>query len=69
MKQIETPNGYIAKERIGGIDIYEGDDLICELNGVSLDNFTDENALDNAIEDELDTLRVMDKINDPYNFV
>jgi len=69
MKQIETPNGYTATERIGWIDIYEGDDLVCELNGVSLDNFTDDSALDDAIEDELDTLRAMDKINDPYNFV
>jgi len=43
--------------------------LVCELNGVSLDNFTDDSALDDAIEDELDTLRAMDKINDPYNFV
>lgn len=68
MKQIETPNGYTATERIGGIDIYEGDDFVCELNGVSLDNFTNESELDDAIEDELDTLRVMDKINDPYNF-
>jgi hypothetical protein len=62
MKQIETPNGYTATERIGGIDIYEGDDFVCELNGVSLDNFTNESEIDDAIEDELDTF-------DPYNFV
>ena len=69
MKQIETPNGYVAIEVIGGIDIYLFDCYVCELSGVSFDNFVDENALDDAIDDELDTLKAMDRITDPYNFV
>lgn len=69
MKQVETPNGYTAIERIGGIDIYLDDCYVCELSGVSFDNFVDENELDEAIDDELDTQKVMDRINDPYNFI
>ena len=66
MRQIETPNGYTAIEVIGGIDVYCDDCYVCELSGVSFDNFVDENALDDAIDDEVDTLAVMDKISDPY---
>lgn len=69
MKQIETPNGYTAIEVIGGIDVYCDDCYVCELSGVSFDNFVDENALDDAIDDELDTLAVMERITDPYNFI
>lgn len=69
MKQIETPNGYVAIEVIGGIDVYCDDCYVCELSGVSFDNFVDENALDDAIDDELETLAVMDTITDPYNFI
>ena len=68
MRQIVTPNGYLAIERIGGIDVYSsGDCLVCELNGKRMADFSyDEkingDKIDEAIEDELDTLNVMDRL-------
>ena len=69
MKQIHTANGYLVIERMGGLDVYMDDIFVCELSGKSLADFSyDEQVdvlkLDDAIDDELDTLRVMDKIHD-----
>ena len=69
MKKATTPNGYLAIERIGGIDIYMDSCLVCELNKKTLDDFTyDEkingDKLDEAIEDELDTLNVLEKLDE-----
>jgi len=70
MRQIVTPDGYLAIERIGGIDIYSsGDCLVCELNKKTFADFSyngkvNGDKLDEAIEDELDTLDVMEKLDE-----
>lgn len=74
MRQVETPDGYLAIERIGGIDVYCGDCYVCELSGksfrdFSIDELVDVDSLDEAIQDELDTEAVMETITDPYNFL
>jgi len=67
MRQINTPSGYLAIERIGGIDVYMDDCLVCELTGKTMSHFSydekvDTNKLEEAIEDELDTERVLNSI-------
>lgn len=69
MTNVETENGYLVIERIGGLDVYIDDCLVCELSGKSLSDYKSTDDLDSAIEDEIDTLRVMDRITDPYNFI
>ena len=73
MTHVETPNGYLVIERIGGMDVYRGDCFVCELNGnlsyYMKDEKVDGDALDAAIDEELDTLEVLEELNDPYNFV
>ena len=74
MNNIETANGYLVVERIGGLDVYREDVFVCELCGKSLSDFTyneeiDSDKLDSAIDDELDTLEVINNISDPYNFI
>jgi len=70
MRQIVTPDGYLAIERIGGIDIYSsGDCLVCELNKKTFADFSyngkvNGDKLDEAIEDELDTLDVMENLDE-----
>ena len=74
MLHTETPNGYLVVERLGGMDVYMDECLVCELSG-SLSFYMDDNdnidgdALDAAIDDELDTLEVLERITDPYSFV
>lgn len=73
MIHVETPNGYLVIERIGGMDVYIDDFLVCELNGnlsyYKKDEKIDYEALEDAIDEELDTLEVLEELNDPYNFV
>jgi len=74
MRQVETPDGYLAIERIDGIDVYCDDCYVCELSGksfrdFSIDELVDVDSLDEAIQDELDTEAVMETITDPYNFL
>jgi hypothetical protein len=69
MRQVETPSGYLAIERIGGIDVYMDDCLVCELTAKTMSNFSydekiDTNKLEEAIEDELDTERVLNIIRE-----
>ena len=69
MRQIETPNGYLAIEYNGGIDVYMDDCFVCELQGKTFANFAydesvDVDKLDEAIEDALDTQKIMDKLSE-----
>ncbi len=69
MRQIETPNGYLVIECIGGLDVYMDDCFVCELHGKSFADFSynesiDCNKLDDAIDDELDTERIMAKLRE-----
>lgn len=51
-----SETGYEAKERLGGIDIYDSNgDYICALEGLTLDHFRDENdnISDEQLEDEI----------------
>ena len=73
MKQVVT-DSYIVIEVIGGLDAYMGETYMCSLHGKKLDDFKyngkiDKGRLEEAIDDELDTLETLDKINDPYNNV
>ena len=71
MRQVNTPSGYLAIERIGGIDVYMGDCIVCELCCKTLDNFSydgkiNTDKLEEAIEDEIDTDRVLNNLKDCY---
>jgi hypothetical protein len=71
MKQVVT-DSYEVIEVIGGLDAYIGETYMCSLHGKKLDDFRyngkiDSKKLEAAIDDELDTLDTLDKINDPYN--
>jgi hypothetical protein len=73
MKQVNT-DSYLVIEVIGGLDVYIDDTYMCSLHGKTFGDFeynekVDTKKLEAAIDDELDTLEVMDKINDPYNKV
>ena len=63
MSIYETELGYVVKETTSGLDVYEDTEMehyICELGGVSLDNFRDDNddvdddKLEAAIKEELE---------------
>ena len=73
MLHVETPNGYLVIERIGGMDVYMDECLVCELSGnlssYTYDDEVDGEKLDAAIEEELETLNVLETITDPYNFI
>ena len=71
MKQVVTDN-YVVIEVIGGLDAYIDETYMCTLHGKKLDDFKyngkiDSKKLEAAIDDELDTLDTLDKINDSYN--
>lgn len=73
MKQVIT-DSYVVIEVIGGLDVYMGETYMCSLHGKTLNDFryngkVDKNKLEEAIDDELDTLDTLDKIQDPYNNV
>jgi hypothetical protein len=73
MKQVVT-DSYLVIEVIGGLDVYSEDVYMCSLHGKTLSDFTyngkvNKKKLEEAIDDELDTLEVIEKINDPYNKV
>ena len=55
MLTYETESGYLAKETLSGIDIYDSDSFICELAGRKLDDYMDENENidDNALDDDI----------------
>lgn len=74
MERVVTPNGYVVVERINGLDVYEDEaekSFVCELNGKELKDYSyngqvSGERLDVDIEDELDTMRIMDKLDYPY---
>lgn len=74
MERVVTPNGYVVVERINGLDVYEDEaekNIVCELNGKELKDYSyngqiSGERLDVDIEDELDTMRIMDKLDYPY---
>ena len=70
MKQVVT-DSYLVIEVIGGLDIYSEDVYMGSLHGKTLSDFTyngkvNKKKLDKAIDDELDTLNVIEELNDPY---
>ena len=58
----QTESGYVVKETINGLDVYDDEEMevfVCELSGVSLDNFRydgdiDDDKLHDAIKEELE---------------
>lgn len=71
MKEYETESGYIVKEFNGGIDVYEDDVLVCEIDGYCLDDFTyddvvDDDELEKFIKEEIETNEFLDNMSDFY---
>jgi len=66
MESYELENGRVVIERINGLDVYDGDAFVCEIQGKTLDSFRDENdeidedALDAEIDDILDADEFID---------
>lgn len=60
MSIYETPMGYVVRETTSGLDVYTDTKMehyVCELGGVSLDNFRDDN-------DDVDDDKLEDAINE-----
>jgi hypothetical protein len=69
MRQVNTPSGYLAIERIGGIDVYMEDCIVCELCCKTLDDFSydgkiDKDKLEKAIEDEIELVDLVEKLRE-----
>lgn len=68
MSIYETPMGYVVRESTSGLDVYtdtEMEHYVCELSGVSLDNFrydgdVDDDKLEDAIKDEIEVLEILE---------
>lgn len=62
MSIYQTELGYVVRETTSGLDVYEDvemNNFVCELSGVSLDNFrydgdVDDDKLEDAIQEELE---------------
>ena len=62
MSIYQTELGYVVRETTSGLDVYEDvemNNFVCELSGVSLDNFrydedVDDDKLEAAIKEELE---------------
>ena len=68
MSIYETELGYVVRETTSGLDVYEDEDMenfVCELSGVSLDNFrydgdVDDDKLEAAIKEEVEVLNILE---------
>ena len=73
MKQVVT-DSYVVIEAIGGLDVYMGETYMCSLHGKTLNDFrynckVDKKKLEEAVDDEIDTLETLNKIQNPYNYM
>ena len=50
MSTYQTPLGYIARETISGLEVYENDKVACLIENTTLDKYRDENE---DIDDDL----------------
>ena len=70
MERFVTPNGFLVIQHAHGLDVYRDDSTFeCELSNKSFADFSfdekvDGEKLDLAIDDELDTLKTMEKLNE-----
>ena len=68
MIQVALENGWVVKPYNGGLDVYEDDELICELEGSELWEFKDEwgnideSELEAAIREEIELNNTMAKL-------
>ena len=55
MDTYETESGYIVTETLGGLEVTEGDRVICTLDGKTLEDYRDENENidDDALEADI----------------
>lgn len=59
--------GYVVKERIGGLDVYDDHgDFVCEISRATLGNFTydgkvDDDKLEQAIKDQIEVEEFIDE--------
>ena len=67
MRQYEmTSDFYEVVETSHGLDVYENDEFVCEITGMSLDNFTydgkvSEAELGQAIKEEIEVEEFLNK--------
>ena len=68
MTIVELKNGWTVRPYEGGLDVYDEDELLCEMGGSFLSDYLDEwgnideDELEDAIRDEIDTNRIIDKL-------
>ena len=55
MSKYQTPLGYIARETLSGIEVYEDGKVVCLIANTSLDKYRDENEDidDDALEADI----------------
>ena len=66
-----TQLGYVIKETIHGLDVYDGGEFVCELTGARMADFiyngkVNDNKLENAIEEELECEEFLDNMGGMY---
>lgn len=68
----DTIERYVVRETTDGLDVYEGDKLVCELEGYTLRNFydewenIDEDELYQAIQEEIELDETMAKLKEQW---
>lgn len=66
MSTYQTPLGYIVKENVEGLQVFEDGVLVCTICGVSLDHYRDVNEdidddwLEDDIKKEIETEDIID---------
>jgi hypothetical protein len=67
MEQYKTQLGYIVKETIDGLDVYEDEKFVCELTGHTLNDYRyngkiNDDILECAIKEEIEVIEFLDKM-------
>jgi hypothetical protein len=68
----DTIERYVVRETTDGLDVYEDDNLVCELEGYTLRNFydewenIDEDELYQAIQEEIELDETMAKLKEQW---
>ena len=66
MSTYQTPLGYIARETISGLEVYENGTVVCLIENTSLDKYRDENEdidddlLESDIKSAIETQDIID---------
>lgn len=65
MSKHETELGYLVVEQINGLDVYEDGQIVCELSGQTLADYTyngkiNDDKLEQAIKEEIEVGEFLD---------